>query len=104
MKILPIIAMTLALTACATAPTPVVPTPVQIPALPASLAQRAEPLPPITGNDLHSLIRDGLQTDRLYGDLRLRHNATVAAYECVRRAINLQTDPSVCFADATKDQ
>ena len=88
--------MALTISACAT-PTPVVPDAVNIPPIPANLAVKAPPLPPITGNDLHSLIRDGLATDRLYADLRSRHSATVDLYECVRLAINTNSSPTDCL-------
>ena len=85
-----ILPLTLALTlsACGTTKViPVAPTPVQMPALPASLNQRAQDLPPVVATDLHGLIREGAQTDRTYNDLRDRHNAVLQAWDCVRGAL-----------------
>jgi hypothetical protein len=88
----------LLLSACSTVkPVAVVPQTVQMPVLPAPLNQKADPLPPITGNDLHSLIRDGLSTDRAYNDLRARQAAVVDAWECVRVALKDGTDATKCF-------
>lgn len=97
--ILPFI-VALTLSACATKPVPVVPEPVQMPSLPAPLNQPAQPLPTITATDLHGLIRDGLQTDRLYNDLRDRYNAVIQAWDCVRAALNQSEDASRCFTGA----
>lgn len=82
-----ILVVALALTGCGQKIVAVTPTPPAMPILPAKLAEEAKPLPPITGNDLHTLLRDGVAADRAYNDLRDRHNATVRAWECVRLAL-----------------
>lgn len=94
------VALTVALTGCITKPVPVTPTPVQMPALPAPLAQRAEPLPPATATDLHGLIRESLDTDRRYNEVRDRHNAVLTAWDCVRAAMNTGSDATACFREA----
>ena len=98
--LIPILALTLTLTACAPTVVPVVPTPVEMPALPSPLNQRAQPLPPIVATDLHGLIREGAQTDRAYNDIRDRYNATIDAWNCVRTALNKSEDAKRCFTGA----
>lgn len=97
-----ILPLTVALTlsACAHKPVAVTPTPVQMPALPAPLNQRAQPLPPLVATDLHGMIRESISTDRAYNELRDLHNATLDAWTCVRTALNEQTDATACFKDA----
>lgn len=97
MKFVLIVASALVLTACATSPVPVVPKPVEMPALPAPLNQRAQPLPPLTSTDLHGHMREGVQSDRLYNDLRDRHNAVLQAWSCVREALLDRKDGRECF-------
>lgn len=94
-----IIAATVALTlsACGTTKT-VVPTPVEMPALPAPLNQRAEPLPPLVATDLHGMIRESIATDRAYNEVRDRLNAVITAYECVRTAMLDGNDGRECFS------
>ena len=95
-----IVIMTVALTGCITKPVPVTPTPVQMPALPSSLNQRAEPLPPATATDLHGLIRESMATDRAYNEVRDRLNTVLDVYDCVRTAMNTGSDAKACFREA----
>lgn len=94
-----IVALTLSATlaACGTSPVPVVPRPAEMPALPASLNQRAHDLPPVVATDLHGMIRESVQTDRTYNDLRDRHNAVLDAWTCVAGALNKGADALECF-------
>lgn len=88
----------LTLSACGTTKViPVAPTPVQMPALPAPLNQRATDLPPVTSTDLHGMIRESVQTDRAYNALRDKHNAVLTAWDCVARALNTGADAVACF-------
>lgn len=89
--------MAVALTACSTTPTPVVPRPAEMPALPAPLNQRAQSLPPLVATDLHGHIREGARSDRIYNDLRDRHNAVLTAWDCVRAALLDGGDAKACF-------
>ena len=72
----------------------------QMPALPATLARRAERLPDITDPSLGGLHHDGVNTDTTYNDLAIRYNALVDAWGCVRQALNTRstTDLDRCFA------
>lgn len=91
-----IIIAALLLASCAK-PIPVTPDPVAMPVLPEYLAAPADPLPPIEGDDLDALIRDGIATDLAYSELRSRHNAVTTAWECVRVALRDSTDATRCF-------
>ena len=75
----------------------IAPKPVQMPALPESLAKKADPLPPITGTDVKDLIRDGVETDSKYADVRSRLNAVIDAWACVRASINDGKEPTDCL-------
>lgn len=66
---------------------PVAPPPVTMPDLPPTLAEKAEALPPITGNDVKDLIRDSAETSSRYNALRFRHNSLIDFYHCVQKAI-----------------
>ena len=92
-----IILAAISLTAC-TKTVSVEPVPVAMPSLPAPLNETAKPLPPITGTDLHSLLRDGIAADRAYNELRDRHNAIIQAWECVRLSLRDGTDTDQCFS------
>lgn len=75
----------------------VTPKPVQMPALPASLAKKADPLPPISGTDVKDLIRDGVETDSKYADVRARLNAIIDAWSCVRKSMNEGKEAHKCL-------
>lgn len=93
-----VVVFALTLAACGTTRVPVAPTPVQMPALPAPLNTRAEPLPPPVATDLHGIIREGAETDRRYNEVRDRLNAVITAYECVRTAMLNGNDGRECFS------
>ncbi|GAA0767020.1 hypothetical protein GCM10009434_05000 [Brevundimonas olei] len=93
-----ILIMVLALSACATKPVPVVPKPVEMPALPAALAQKAEPLPALRATDLNGHLLEGADSDRRYNEVRDRHNALIDLYECVRLALLDGTDALRCLS------
>lgn len=93
---LAIILAALSLAAC-TRPVPIVPVPVAPPALPEALAADPGPLPPIAATDLHSTLKDGLEADRRYREVRMTNRALVTLYGCVREAIVEATDPRRCL-------
>ncbi|MFZ4165282.1 hypothetical protein [Brevundimonas sp. NPDC058933] len=90
----------LTLSGCITKPVPVTPTPVQMPALPAPLNQRAQDLPPLVATDLHGMIRESMATDRAYNEVRDRLNTVLDVYDCVRTAMNSGSDAKACFREA----
>lgn len=61
---------------------------VQVPALPPALSKRAERLPDITDPTMGGIQLDGVKTDRKYNELAFQTNALIAAYNCVREAVN----------------
>lgn len=89
--------LALTLSGCAPKVVAITPDPVAMPALPAPLSGRAEPLPPIVGNDLKTVLRDGVASDRAYNDLRYRYNAVLDAWECVRSALSDGHDAGECL-------
>ncbi|MEG1451764.1 hypothetical protein [Brevundimonas sp.] len=69
--------------------------PVELPALPPILSAEAVALPPLVSHDLHGHMREGVQSDRQYNDLRHRYDWLVKAYECLRlRQTGCLNDPA----------
>lgn len=58
--------------------------PIELPALPPILSSEAPRLSPLIATDLHGHMREGVQSDRQYNDLRHRYDWLVRAYECLR--------------------
>ena len=58
--------------------------PARVPALPDNLNQQANPLPPSTATTLPELIREGMDDDARYNELRVKFNALRDLYNCVR--------------------
>lgn len=69
--------------------------PIQIPKLPKSLSEKAERLPPLQDNSLATLLRDGLETDKLYNDKAIQLNNLIDLYNCVREASNEQDSSKI---------
>ncbi len=62
--------------------------PVQIPELTGRYAQKAGPLPPLSGTDFKSQQNDAVEADRQYNDVADRLNTVIDVYNCVREAVN----------------
>lgn len=71
--------------------------PVQVPALPESLAKKAERLPPITDNTMGGQVTEGVNSDRAYNTVAHQVNALIDVYTCVRETINNNRNPQTCF-------
>lgn len=61
---------------------------VQIPPLPGNLAQKAEPLPPITDPSMGGLVQANVDTSKKYNAVSFQLNKVITLYECVRDAVN----------------
>lgn len=61
---------------------------VQVPALPESLAQRAEALPPNTDTTMGGQVLDNTRNIRAYNEKAFQVNDLIDLYNCVREAVN----------------
>jgi len=61
---------------------------VQIPAIPESLAQRAEALPPNTDTTMGGQVLDNTRNIRAYNEKAFQVNDLIDLYNCVREAVN----------------
>lgn len=82
-----VLALALLTAACAGKQTGLAPA-VQIPPLPGNLAQKAEPLPPITDPTMGGLVQANVDTSRKYNAVSFQLNKVIDLYECVKEAIN----------------
>lgn len=87
MKKVLILFAALSLTACASKPTGLAPA-VQIPPLPANLAQKAEPLPPITDPTMGGLVQANIDSSKKYNAVSFQLNKLIDLYGCVMDAVN----------------
>lgn len=74
---------------------------VQVPPLPASLAQRPTRLPDITDPTMGGIQIDGVKSDRTYNDVAHQTNSLITVYECVRVAVNSRDASKIkdCLGD-----
>lgn len=82
-----ILAFALLTTACAGKQTGLAPA-VQIPPLPGNLAQKAEPLPPITDPTMGGLVQANVDTSKRYNAVSFQLNKVIDLYVCVKDAVN----------------
>jgi hypothetical protein len=82
-----ILALALLTTACAGKETGLAPA-VQIPPLPGNLAQKAEPLPPITDPTMGGLVQANVDTSKRYNAVSFQLNKIIDLYVCVKDAVN----------------
>lgn len=82
-----ILALALLTTACAGKQTGLAPA-VQIPPLPGNLAQKAEPLPPITDPTMGGLVQANVDTSKRYNAVAFQLNKIIDLYICVKDAVN----------------
>jgi hypothetical protein len=82
-----ILALALLTTACAGKETGLAPA-VQIPPLPGNLAQKAEPLPPITDPTMGGLVQANVDTSKRYNAVSFQLNKIIDLYICVKDAVN----------------
>jgi hypothetical protein len=82
-----ILALALLTTACAGKQTGLAPA-VQIPPLPGNLAQKAEPLPPITDPTMGGLVQANVDTSKRYNAVSFQLNKIIDLYICVKDAVN----------------
>jgi hypothetical protein len=82
-----ILALALLTTACAGKQTGLAPA-VQVPPLPGNLAQKAEPLPPITDPTMGGLVQANVDTSKRYNAVSFQLNKIIDLYICVKDAVN----------------
>ena len=82
-----ILTFALLTTACADKQTGLAPA-VQIPPLPGNLAQKAEPLPPITDPTMGGLVQANVDTSKRYNAVSFQLNKVIDLYVCVKDAVN----------------
>ncbi len=69
----------------------------EMPELPATLAQKAGPLPPVTDGTLAGLQQEAAATDRAYNEVGHRLNNVIDAWNCVRVSLRDRKNPKECF-------
>lgn len=87
-----ILALALLTTACAGKQTGLAPA-VQVPPLPGNLAQKAEPLPPITDPTMGGLVQANVDTSKRYNAVSFQLNKIIDLYVCIRDAVNDKKEP-----------
>ena len=87
-----ILALALLTTACAGKQTGLAPA-VQVPPLPGNLAQKAEPLPPITDPTMGGLVQANVDTSKRYNAVSFQLNKIIDLYVCIRDAVNEKKEP-----------
>jgi hypothetical protein len=71
--------------------------PVQAPPLPENLAQRAGPLPQTEITNGAELVLEYGNSIQAYNKLSHQTNGLITFYQCVREALNNETDPEECL-------
>lgn len=71
--------------------------PVQIPELPANLAEKARALPEITDASMGNLVVDGVNSDMQYNSVSIQLNNLIDLYNCVKVSINEKKDIKSCL-------
>lgn len=87
-----ILALALLTSACAGKQTGLAPA-VQVPPLPGNLAQKAEPLPPITDPTMGGLVQANVDTSKRYNAVSFQLNKIIDLYVCIRDAVNNKEEP-----------
>lgn len=87
-----ILALALLTTACAGKETGLAPA-VQVPPLPGNLAQKAEPLPPITDPTMGGLVQANVDTSKRYNAVSFQLNKIIDLYVCIKDAVNDKKEP-----------
>lgn len=83
-----IIVAALLVSACASKPDTGLAPAVQIPPIPENLAQKAEPLPPITDPTMGGLVQANVQSSKQYNSVSFQLNKLIDLYNCVRDSVN----------------
>lgn len=83
-----IIVAALLVSACASKPDTGLAPAVQIPPIPENLAQKAEPLPPVTDPTMGGLVQANIQSSRQYNSVSFQLNKLIDLYNCVRDSVN----------------
>lgn len=83
-----IIVAALLVSACASKPDTGLAPAVQIPPIPENLAQKAEPLPPVTDPTMGGLVQANVQSSRQYNSVSFQLNKLIDLYNCVRDSVN----------------
>lgn len=82
-----VLVVSLLLTACGGKETGIAPA-VQIPPIPANLAQKADPLPPITDPTMGGLVQANIESSKKYNAVSFQLNKLIDLYDCVKEAVN----------------
>lgn len=69
----------------------------RIPDLPANLAKKAGPLPPITDASMGGLVLEGTASDMKYNEVSHQLNNLIDVYNCVKISINEKKDIKDCL-------
>lgn len=69
----------------------------KVPALPPSLAKKAERLPDLTNPSVPAQQADAIATDRKYNAIAFQMNNIIDAWNCVKKALNDGEDAEKCF-------
>lgn len=91
MRLVALLPIVLLLSACASKDTGLAPA-VQIPPLPANLAQKAEPLPPITDPTMGGLVQANIDSSKRYNAVSFQLNKLIDLYSCVKEAVNTKKE------------
>jgi hypothetical protein len=83
-----IIVAALLVSACASKPDTGLAPAVQIPPIPENLAQKAEPLPPVTDPTMGGLVQANVQSSKQYNSVSFQLNKLIDLYNCVRDSVN----------------
>lgn len=83
-----IVVAALLTSACANKPDTGLAPAVQIPPIPENLAQKAEPLPPVTDPTMGGLVQANIQSSRQYNSVSFQLNKLIDLYNCVRDSVN----------------
>ncbi len=83
-----VIVSALLLSACANKPDTGLAPAVQIPPIPENLAQKAEPLPPITDPTMGGLVKANIDSSKKYNAVSFQLNKLIDLYNCVMDSVN----------------
>lgn len=83
-----VIVSALLLSACANKPDTGLAPAVEIPPIPENLAQKAEPLPPITDPTMGGLVKANIDSSKKYNAVSFQLNKLIDLYNCVMDSVN----------------
>jgi hypothetical protein len=66
---------------------------VQVPPLPAQLAEKPKPLPANNDTSMGGQVLDNTRNIRAYNEVGFKYNRLLEYYECVREAVNKRKKP-----------